>query len=574
MLHDSYKESGAGYDKVCTPEETLRWVRERFRRAGLPVLRDVERIDKGRLGIPVYVSLYAAEATRLTGTAKQMGKGATPAQAECSAVMELVERYSLFSFLREGRRPLARWSEVDGRAVSKEDLFRALHDPLEEPGAVARAEELLDLLPLEWVTAYDPLARTAGRLPWSWFWPINEYNGSAAGNSLAEAAVQALSEVVERHVCSLVTFDRRTTPTIDPASVRGETARGLLRCFERVGVEVHLKDFSLGYGIPTVGAIAWDPATFPRRSEIVYTAGTSPDPERALIRALTEVAQLAGDFDTDGKYVESGLPLFATLDEAGYVLEAPAVVGLDALPSCASRNFREEVERAAADLLGHGLPVRVVDVTHPALGVPVTYVVAPGTHFRDRTRGVSVAYHGARVAAALPDPRAALAVLDRIEALYPESYEAAFYRGHAMERAGDYSAALRQYEKALALGPAESDRASVHCHRGLCHKELGDYARAEAELELARDLNPGLKEVHNLLGFCRYKQGRYLEAVEAFEAAVALDPASAIDYANIGTNLRMLGLAAAARRWYEMALEIDPDLDLARQGLAKLAEAA
>ena len=37
--------------------------------------------------------------------------------------------------------------------------------------------------------------------------------------------------------------------------------------------------------------------------------------------ALTEVAQLAGDFNTSGNYVASGLPKFTTLEEAEFVLQ-------------------------------------------------------------------------------------------------------------------------------------------------------------------------------------------------------------------------------------------------------------
>ena len=55
------------------------------------------RIDSGRLDIPVYLSLLGVDARRVVPTHKQMGKGATPVQAEASALMELVERFSFFS---------------------------------------------------------------------------------------------------------------------------------------------------------------------------------------------------------------------------------------------------------------------------------------------------------------------------------------------------------------------------------------------------------------------------------------------------------------------------------------------
>ena len=62
--------------------------------------------------------------------------------------------------------------------------------------------------------------------------------------------------------------------------------------------------------------------TFPEKSEIVWTAGTTPDPQKALSRALSETAQLAGDFNTGSNYIASGLPKFKNLAAAGYVINA------------------------------------------------------------------------------------------------------------------------------------------------------------------------------------------------------------------------------------------------------------
>ncbi len=67
----------------------------------MDVLARTVRIDTGRLDIPVYISLCGEDATRFTGTKKQMGKGATPQQSEASALMELMERFSFFSFIHQ-----------------------------------------------------------------------------------------------------------------------------------------------------------------------------------------------------------------------------------------------------------------------------------------------------------------------------------------------------------------------------------------------------------------------------------------------------------------------------------------
>lgn len=570
FLKDSFKESGAALDKVRSADETLKWVSNRFNSLGVPVLHNTERVDKGRLGIPVYVSRYSPSVIRLTGTHRQMGKGATPAQAEASAVMELVERFSLFNFVKEREHRTCRRTDFDTGAVPLEDMLKALHLKYHSEEAVSKAGRLIETLTFDWVEAFCPTSGGEFWLPFSWFWPLNEYNGSASGNSFEEAAVQALSEVVERHVCSIITHEKLSTPTIKLSTIKDPVARELLAKFRSLNIELVLKDFSLDLGIPTVGAIAWDPSTFPSSSEIVYTAGTAPDPQRAVIRALTEVAQLAGDFDREGEYIESGLPKFSTLDQASYVIDEAVQISVESMPNCSSENFRLEVEWLCKALADIGLKAYLVDITHPELAVPAAYAVIPGNHFRDRTRNLDVAFHCARLVDSTVHPQKALSILNAIDDLYPERYDTAFYTGHAHEQLGDYAEALKWYDQSFTLNPAPEEVASIYCHRGVCYKELEDFTKAIEELERARDSNPDLKEIHNLLGYCFYRAGEHIKAIESFEKAIAIDPGSAIDYANIASNLLKLDIKDAAIRWYEMALDLDPDLSWARDKMQEI----
>ncbi|MBO4313384.1 MAG: hypothetical protein J5838_03740, partial [Desulfovibrio sp.] len=85
-------------DKAVTPEETVRRVGERLESSGLDVLAETRRVDVGRLGIPVYLSVCGKDARSIMPTRKQMGKGSSAEQARASAVMELMERFAYFSF--------------------------------------------------------------------------------------------------------------------------------------------------------------------------------------------------------------------------------------------------------------------------------------------------------------------------------------------------------------------------------------------------------------------------------------------------------------------------------------------
>jgi ribosomal protein S12 methylthiotransferase accessory factor len=98
ILKDAYKGFTLDQDKIVPPEETVERIKKKFEAVDLDILKSTLRIDSGRLDIPVFVSVCGEDAQAMTGTKKQMGKGATPAQAEASAVMELAERFSFFTF--------------------------------------------------------------------------------------------------------------------------------------------------------------------------------------------------------------------------------------------------------------------------------------------------------------------------------------------------------------------------------------------------------------------------------------------------------------------------------------------
>ena len=58
--------------------------------------------------------------------------------------------------------------------------------------------------------------------------------------------------------------------------------------------------------------------------------------------------------------------------------------------------------------------------------------------------------------------------------------------------------------------------------------------------------------------------------VVCFKKVLQLNPGSAIDYANIGSNYREMGDKENAVRYYEMALALDPGIEFARENLEKL----
>ncbi len=359
------------------------------------------------------------------------------------------------------------------------------------------------------------------------------------------------------------------TPVIDPASVQDAAARELLEKFQRQGIVLHLRDFSLDTGIPTVGVLAYDPSTFPEASELIFTAGTTPQPEKSLVRALTEVAQLAGDFNKRTSYRPT-LPKYESLAEASYLMTPGPLRPIQALPNLGHENLRVEIERCVAALARLGLEVFVVDVSHPEIELPVVYVIIPGAHFLERTRETNVIFHLAKLASRFAMPEDALEALSRLNEQFPGRFDVLFFLGLTLDHLGRTAEALEAFEAALLARPPAREIASVYVHIGSCRKDLGDYQGAIAALRQAQQANDRLKEIYHLLGFCFFKLKEHQQAVECFEKAIELDPGSGIDYANLGINLRELGHRREAALLLRMALDLDPNLDFARLALEAL----
>ena len=568
-LEDSPKGFIDGLEKVISPEETARRFRERLKKLDMDILEETVRIDNGRLGIPVYFSVCGRDAARVIGNKKQMGKGGTPAQAEASALMELAERFSLFSFYREEKNFYKdEYANLEkAAAVPFEIIATSVHENSED---LCPAMEIFSQIPLRWTPAYNLTKKCETLIPFDWFFTINQFNGSSAGNSNEESILQGICEVVERHVSSMVSRGRLHVPGIDLNSVKDPLAVELIEKFRASGIELYASDFTLDSGIPTIGALAWDPSTFPERSEIVWTAGTTPDPQKSLIRAITEVAQLAGDFNTASSYVASGLPKFKDLNEADFIVHSTSIIDISSLPVLSDDNFKTEIENCVAALEKNNMDVILVDVTHPKLGIPAFYTIIPGAHFRERAVGTSVGMFSARILTENAPPSRAVEKLMEIEKILPDRYYIKFFLGVSQLSLNNPSKALAYFEDALELNPNRQDIPSIYSYMGIALKELERYRDAIGVLEKAGYYDTERTDIYNLMGYCYFKEKEHEKAIQCFRKVIKLDPSSAIDYANIASNYRDMGEREKAVKYYRLALELDPGIDFARENLKKL----
>jgi ribosomal protein S12 methylthiotransferase accessory factor len=359
-------------------------------------------------------------------------------------------------------------------------------------------------------------------------------------------------------------------PGIKAGSATDPMVIEMLKKYQNAGIELYISNFSLDTGIPTVGVMALDPSTFPGLSEIVWTAGTTTDPQKALSRALTEVAQLAGDFNTGANYVASGLPKFKTIKEADYIMNPVKEMDIADLPDLSDNNIKTEVQNCLSALASNGMEVLIIDTMHHQLEIPAFYTIIPGAHFRERSLGTSVGMFAAKHIFENRPAAEAIAELENIQKMLPNKYYINFYLGASHLTINDPLTARSYFSQALDLEPNEQDIPSIYSYLAVALKEMGEYRQALEILKEGEKLDQDRTDIYNLMGFCHFKLKEHSEAIENFKKVIALDPSSAIDYANIASNYRKMGDKDKAVRYYQMALTLDDSIQFARDQLAEL----
>ena len=283
--------------RSAAPETTLARARRRAASLGITRVTDITRLD--RVGIPVYASIRpgAAEGSLCVNA----GKGLHPIEAEVGAYMEAIE----FALAEPGashvRAVTATARDVlDGRRRPEAvlDLCPRLGAQirLEAPMECVEAEEVTTtekaLVPAELVfLPYRPPARHRRRFGAS-------SNGLASGNTLREATVHGLCELIERDVRSFQAV-RDTSVPVDLDSVEGPPA-ALVQSIRAAGLELYVRTARNVFEMPYFTAVIHDPEAC---SPQLLNAGFGCHPHRsvAFVRAVAEAAQSRLSFIHGGR---------------------------------------------------------------------------------------------------------------------------------------------------------------------------------------------------------------------------------------------------------------------------------
>ncbi len=376
----SVKAYRGGTHRSRSPEETLQAFLPLAERMGITRLANVTGLDS--IGIPVYMACRPLSRS----ISVSQGKGLTSQEAKVSAFMEAAETYHGETITAPLK--MASFDELsrDHRVIDVVGLPRTQlgsFDPAQQilwiEGASLAGSDLF-WVPLELVSTNYTLPQPQG----SFAFPANT-NGLASGNTLAEAALHALCELIERDALSLWRLGgdkARAAAKLDPESVDSVSCRQLLAHYAGAGLDVGLWDVTSDLDVPVFCCAVAERSDTAVEAEL--GAGCHPDREVAMLRALTEAAQsrttrIAGSRDD---YVpesyDSAAKLARNRTARLWLADPPRRSFTDA-PGLSGKTITGDLDRVLARLRDKGVDqVVAVDLTKPDVGLPVVRVVAAG----------------------------------------------------------------------------------------------------------------------------------------------------------------------------------------------------
>ena len=372
-----------GTHRVIAPRKTIEINEDKLKIAGITRIADITDLD--RIGLPIYTAIRpTAEegAISIYG-----GKGISKDHAKASAMMEGFERYS-------------------AEKQDDDEVVVATLDEISEKGKYIDPASLnlpkdfkkenLEAMQLEWSLAKDIVSGEDFYIPTNAvFHPYihdnnvqslfkSNTNGLASGNILEEAILHGMLEVIERDAWSIFELTHKNYAQIDVDSIESELVRDIIDKFESQGIKIKLMDFTADVKIPTIAASADDTVT-KDAGLLTLGMGSHLDPEVAILRALTEVAQSRAT-QINGAREDTVRADFAR--EAGYermkrinkfyFRDEDEKIKLSDIENKSTSSITKDIEIVKEELMANDIEkILYVDLTRPELDVSVVRVIIP-----------------------------------------------------------------------------------------------------------------------------------------------------------------------------------------------------
>jgi ribosomal protein S12 methylthiotransferase accessory factor len=278
-----------GTHRIIPPSQTIENNEDKCKIAGITRITEITHLD--RIGLPVFSAIRPTSqdgAISIYG-----GKGISTEHAKASAMMEGFERYSAEK--QDENIVTGTVSEISSKGNIID--IESLNLPKDFK------KENIDTMNLEWNICHDLISGNDFYIPSNAIYhPYvledntcqnlfkSNTNGLASGNSLEEAILHGIFEVIERDAWSIFELTHKNSAQIDLGSIESDIINDALEKFSENEINIKLMDLTADIKVPTIAASA-DDTLLKDAGLLTLGIGTHLDPEVAVLRALTEVAQ-------------------------------------------------------------------------------------------------------------------------------------------------------------------------------------------------------------------------------------------------------------------------------------------
>ncbi len=320
----------------------------------------------------------------LSGSQTSYGKGLSLEKARASLTMEIVERCSAFASVHS--------SEIKGFKKEYPVFYGSYHD------IVVKGEKAVnpDSIALEIKYNNEPLYWIKGETPCikgnmdhiESFKQIDEFNsvcesvfvpaqavflfsnfdeidlfsglgstGFASGNTMEQAKLSALLEIIERHQESVSPFDisRCFRLVVEDREANPHIAR-LLESYYSLGIDLQFQDITPEFGVPCCKC-------FVHGTDGTIHKGTaaSLDAKKAIISAITETNYPFPNSPVSAKGPDDLI-----------------IVGFENLPNYSTSDYSFDLAILEHILISNGMHPCYIDLTRKDIGIPVVKAIIPG----------------------------------------------------------------------------------------------------------------------------------------------------------------------------------------------------
>lgn len=312
-----------------------------------------------------------------------LGKGVTHDQSKASALCEAVER---FSAQYQGNEPLyqARGSEINKRYCNFQQLVPYSESQYQKfsdgnhsdsklkQAAIPYTDESIHWLPT-WSLSYDeqvyvPLASCFANTPFEddrfgrW-----HSNGCAAGNTLEEAILQGMFELIERDATAIWWYNKIPRPSFDLSRLDPEYYAPLHESLSDKH-EYWVLDLTVDTNVPVMVGIGKHKET----GGFIFGFGCHLQPELAAQRALTELCQLIPIRDQNGAPFD-----FDAIEEGEYLFPSSEAKPVDT-DMVTSLDIKDDILALTKQLDNLGFEVLALNYSREPLPVKTAKVFVPG----------------------------------------------------------------------------------------------------------------------------------------------------------------------------------------------------